>query len=677
MREKREIAVIDFIVVYLSLVSIVNVILLTAGLFNAFYSLLISIALLLVGLLIFRTKVKFEFKKFSLLLIPILLLAIFLRAKPQLYLTGGQDQGTYVSLSKQYEINGSLYMTDEIRETLPKEAQEEYDRGNIFLGVDMMDGDTSTFVMPFYPVFPSWMSIFGPIFGSDNRVYALTFFSILSIVGFYLLSTEVGKGKKGVGLLATFLLAINPLHVYFSRIPTTEIVAVVFMFFGLYYMLRWFYSLKGPRARNWEGFVSLISFNALFYTRMSAVFILPVAVIILLYGFILVKNKATKKVYISYGVTWLLTFIISLFFYKIFLPQLFDQIVGNRFLSYFENPYISVSVIVFSVIFAITMFLQKGRELVGTAMRFIYKKLWLIFLFTIFSLMIYSLYFYVKEVFVEGGIEFLSYESLSALKQQGFLTTVLYLSPLGFVLLVFSVWDRRKTNNLYIGVILLILIGSLLYNWGILRLTQYHYYFARYQLTELIPFGLLLISILLGSMLKRPKLKILSVFLIVLLSIYSLYFSVIQLRDSEGLKIENLEYIEDLVGEDDALIVVRTDFTSFNQIVFPLRYYYGIDVVPMLSPRYLQNDDFKEIKYSHENSYILSTISTFEEGNPKRFELIGEVEFRNNYFVHCFRDQDKYFDMTGHSEDLPLCEYMVIPNRYYYGTYSLYLYRWK
>jgi hypothetical protein len=291
--------------------------------------------------------------------------------------------------------------------------------------------------------------------------------------------------------------------------------------------------------------------------------------------------------------------------------------------------------------------------------------------------MIYSLYFYVKEVFVEGGIEFLSYESLSALKQQGFLTTVLYLSPLGFVLLVFSVWDRRKNNNLYIGVVLLILIGSLFYNWGILRLTQYHYYFARYQLTELIPFGLLLISILLGSMLKRPKLKILSVFLIVLLSTYSLYFSLIQLRDSEGLKIENLEYIEDLVGEEDALIVVRTDFTSFNQIIFPLRYYYGMDVVPMLSPRYFQNDDFKEIKYSHENSYILSTISTFEEGNPKRFELIGEVEFRNNYFVHCLRDQDKYFDMTGHSEDLPLCQYMVIPNRYYYGTYSLYLYKWK
>ena len=196
MKTSKNINIIDFVISFLSIASIVNVLLLLVGKFSGPLSLALTGVVLLVCFLVFRLKISVNRKMWSWLLIPILLLAFFLRIKPNQYITGGQDQGTYTSMAKQFQENDSLYIEDELREGLNEEARGLYDKSNVILGVELKDEDTSEYVMPFYPVMPSWVAIFGDLLGDEGSVYAITLFSLLSILGAYLLAYEISGKEK-------------------------------------------------------------------------------------------------------------------------------------------------------------------------------------------------------------------------------------------------------------------------------------------------------------------------------------------------------------------------------------------------------------------------------------------------------------------------------------------------
>lgn len=162
---KKEINLIEIIIFFVCLTSVINIFFLLIGVFYPLYSLLISFILLILFLVVFGYKIKIKDARFCFVLLIILFVSLFLRVPPNLYLAGGQDQGTYVSLSKQYEINHSLYIKDELRNKLSKEAKILYDKSGAatMLGVEELDLEESVFYMPFYPVFPSWMSSFGSL----------------------------------------------------------------------------------------------------------------------------------------------------------------------------------------------------------------------------------------------------------------------------------------------------------------------------------------------------------------------------------------------------------------------------------------------------------------------------------------------------------------------------------
>jgi hypothetical protein len=423
--------------------------------------------------------------------------------------------------------------------------------------------------------------------------------------------------------------------------------------------------------------MALVCSNAMFYTRMNAVFLLPILLVILLLSIAFIKEKPIKRKLLQFALIWLGTFILSFVFYRIFLPNLFDKIVGNRLLSYLESSYVILGLISISLVLILMFIFRKSRDVLKNAVRYLYRNINIIFLVVFFLLIGYELYFYVKDVFISNGYTLFSNESLSLLKQQSFLATFLYLSPLGFVILPFSVFYFGKERDFSKGILILLLTITIVYCWGVLRLTPYHYYFVRYQLSELIPISIIFISLAVGGLLKREKFKVVTLIIVTIISIYFGYFSFIQHRDIEGSNAEAYEYLDNLLDKDDGLFIVRSEFSSFHQIALPMRYYYDMELIPLLSITYTNKFDFQEMKRSYEDAYMLTTIPTLEKNNPVRYELIRELEFKNNFFVHCLRNEDKYFGMIGHSEDIPFCEYIVIPNRYYYGTYKMYLYRWK
>jgi len=674
MKESKKIYLFDLFILAISVFNLLNVVLLALGLFYPLWSLIITIFILVIGVFVFKIKINIKDKRFGFLFLVIIVLALSLRFTPNLYLTGGQDQGTYVSLSKQYEINRSLYIKDELRDSLSEDLREIYDKGNVFLGLKFKDKEASEYTMPFYPVFPSWMATFGATLGSDNRIYALTFFSILSIVGIYLLAYEISGKNKKVGLLASFLMAINPLHVYFSRVPLTEVVAFFFLCFAFYYLIRFYNDYLKEKNNLSYLILSLFSFTALFYTRMSGIFFLPIIILVPLLTFLFSKDRKLLKYFVVYAIFWMISLLMSYVFYKIFLPDLFHQILGKRLFGLVGYDTVLVGVLLV-IIALIGISFRKGiRDIITKIFLLLSKHLYIIALLLFLGLIGYELYFYIKEILIDHSDTFFSNESLSLLKQQSFLVGFLYLSPIGFAILPISFVYLKKKMDVKIMLLISTILIFLAYCWGVLRLTQYHYYFARYQLSELIPLCIILISIFLIGICKNKVGRIISMTLVFLMAIYFGFFSVIQLRDYEGADREQFEEIQRLVGEDDLLLVAKNEFGSFNQIVFPIKYYYNVNTFVLYSSSYVANEDVQKEAQKYDSVYLLTAEKTISREGIK---FVKEIDFKHNYFVHCNRGEDAYFEMERHSKDLPFCKYIIIPNRYYYGTYKVYLYEWE
>jgi hypothetical protein len=230
-----------------------------------------------------------------------------------------------------------------------------------------------------------------------------------------------------------------------------------------------------------------------------------------------------------------------------------------------------------------------------------------------------------------------------------------------------------KSEKLEYKILLILLTIFLVYDWFVLKLIAYHYYFARYQLSELIPLSIIIISILLISISKKKFGKILLIVFVAFNIFYMGFFSIIQSRDSIGADTAAYEYLDEKIDQNDLLFVVRKNFESFNQIVLPLKYYYNMNVFSLTSFRYTTDLNLREYKDQFEDVYILTT---YPDIGGKSIKLVKELNFEHNYLVHCRRDEDKYFEMSNHSKDIPFCEYIIIPNRFYYGEYKMYLYEW-
>lgn len=672
--QQRQVGIIDLIISYVSLVSILNVILLSVGYFYPLLSLLFSLIVLILFVLIFKIKVVKKVSKFPWILIGILVITLLLRLNPNLYLTGGQDQGTYVSLSKQYEINHSLYLTDKLRDSFSESLKKLYDNGNVFLGIEMKDEQTSEYVMPFYPVFPSWMSVSSDLLGSDNRVYALTFFSILSVISVYLFSYEISGRDKKIALLSAFLVAINPLHVYFSRVPLTEVVSSTFFFFFFYYLVRFYNDYKEGKINPIYLIISLLVANALFYTRMSALLVLPIIILLPIGAYMLKKDHNLTKYLCRYSIIWGSLLAVSYIYYSIFIPELFSSILQGRILNILNTKLLLILLVIFLIVAGIFLFIKKFRKLLSQIIHLIRKYIFFIAIFVFLALIAYELYFYINNIFIIGKFSFFSTESLSYFKQLNFVATFLYLSPIGFVLLPISFWYFRRTNDAKLQIVAILLMIFLIAYWGFSRLSPYHYYFVRYQLSELIPLCLIFLSIFFISISKKTLGKILSICFIVLTTGYFGYFSLLQLRDYEGANKEVFEDLQTIVKKNDLLLVANNNFGSAQQITFPIKYYYGVNTFPMYTSTYIDMVEVQALKEDYENVYILMVDPNFAQD---RIKLVKEIDFKHNYFVHCNREKDAYFEMSGHSKDIPFCKYIVIPNRYYYGTYKMYLYSWE
>ncbi|MDP3998141.1 MAG: glycosyltransferase family 39 protein [bacterium] len=124
-------------------------------------------------------------------------------------------------------------------------------------------------------------------------------FGVLAVLGTYLLTMEVFR-KRDVALLSSFLLAISPWHIYFSRIAFEANIGVALNILGAFFFLR------AVRKNPWFLTISAAFFGLALFAYHSERIFVPFLVLGLLFTFRQKLWQIKKQVFV--------TFIVALIF---------------------------------------------------------------------------------------------------------------------------------------------------------------------------------------------------------------------------------------------------------------------------------------------------------------------------------------------------------------------------
>src|SRR5574337_27744 len=218
----------------------------------------------------------------------LLLVCLFFRLPAFNYVLGGQDEGLYVNIAHYIERTGGIDVHDTALEKLQgtpfvdlylsenrnvRAYSGPLKGGDFVSGVYIKGPKDSRLSFQFYHLFPVWMAMFAGLFGGTFAVYALTFFALVSVVFMHRLALML-TDSPGAALVAGLLLALNPLHAFFSKFPVTEVPTLAFSLIGFTYLARFWSAAPGLRHKRWL-LLSMLSFGALFATRISGFMYIP------------------------------------------------------------------------------------------------------------------------------------------------------------------------------------------------------------------------------------------------------------------------------------------------------------------------------------------------------------------------------------------------------------------
>lgn len=543
----------------------------------------------------------FEWKSFWLVL-TLLLTGFMFRAEPFHYVAGGQDQGVYVSMSKHFERTGEVFYTDQVRARLPEQLKEAYDsqnyeiqskpwwvegkkEGYFWPGLYLKDQNKSQHVFQFYHLHPLWMGIFGGIFGNDYRFYSLTLFSLFSIFVFYALAREL-SGSKALGFVAGAILAINPLHVFFSKWPVAEVVALTFSLTSLYYLLRFYKSSRSNDYRPVFLMVSALAMGCMFFTRITGFMYLPFFYLLLISVELYARDNLLRiqfrwyvaGVFLLYGLSVLYGLTYS-------YPYATDiyRISFARALGEFGELKLVLLGLILTLLYLQLAFI--GRKPIMNSARLWILKLqqyipyFFIFFLLVGSYRVYQLgftdslldqYRYSRWGGIGTGIQVIFHWSPVVLVQ--------YLSPFISLLFFYVLFASKGRLPPEKTMLLLLLLSFFAYLCVLQWFIAYQYYYARYLLTEALPFTLLF-SI--TGVARLTRFKKIAYIAIASAAFYMLVFTSIQMRtqDLEGFE-KSLMELEKYVGAKDVLILEkRSPSIGGHKLRSTLSAYLGYDVL--------------------------------------------------------------------------------------------------
>ena len=616
----------DFLVIAILAVSFCSIVLLVFDSFTPRIVVFGGVFLAVTVYLYFIDCLSFSFLHYDtktlLVLLAILFLSLIFRTAPFPWVHGGQDQGVYVNMSSYFQHGGKIFIEDNVINTLPSEKLVKIYKENLRPGAfqpGVFYGGEKDYVFQFYHLHPLWMGIFGDFFGDMGRVYSLTFFSLLSIIGLFLLTFELSGSRLAAGSVGV-LIALNPLHAFFSKWPVTEVVALAFSSLSLYYLARYLklFFEKG-RSNRILVVIAALCMSALFFVRISGFFYVPFFLILFIIGLFLAyskKNAAGYGLMLFSGIC-LILYATSVYYGLVFSPNYSNSIYRVTFGKFLgENwkyiVFIGASTII-SAVLVVWFFAHKGR-LPKAVWRIVNPTLWSYFCLAImFIAAVISL----AKVYLLGFTDYyarhpwwdllwgLSGGGYQVVISSGLLNAVVYSSPFLLFLLFASFREQAKKAHFSLLLIFITVpfFANIVLNQFVL---PYQYYYARYLLSEIVPYAIVLM-VLSFALSKNRKLKWIG-FLAVLATIpLFVYFSAKQLGAEQGVRpYKIIKSIASTVDGNDILLFNREGWhISSEAIKTPLVFYFGKKVYSYTNKS--QEDIFKGFTgYQSPRVWVLS-----------------------------------------------------------------------
>ncbi len=175
----------------------------------------------------------------------LLAVALALQARPTEYLFGGRDPGTYVNAMALIGRTGAIVHVDPAVRAIPPEFvslfYREPDKPGAFewgrfMGFPLERPETGRVLPEFFHLFPAFGAYLFQAMGVRGALATPPVFGVLATLAVYFaLRLLLGRGPA---LVATLLLALNVLQVWFARFPVSEMVSQFLIFVALGALLR-------------------------------------------------------------------------------------------------------------------------------------------------------------------------------------------------------------------------------------------------------------------------------------------------------------------------------------------------------------------------------------------------------------------------------------------------------
>jgi hypothetical protein len=664
MKTIRSVNLFDIFILLIVCVSYASIFLLVLNRFNPLFAILLGAVATAVLCILLRLKIKPHIAGIPYALMAVLFIALVFRFHPYLYVPGGQDQGTYVNMSAVYEKKGSTFIIDEVRQkAIASGLGEWYDsanqRGTSILkekeyegyhlpGIYIKDLANSEYVFQFYPLHPLWMAIAGKCAGKANRVYALVFFSLLSIVAIYLLAGELSGGSTVSSVAASVLLALNPLHAFFSKFPVTEIVALAFSSLAFFYLARYYNSTLDKKSTPFYLVLSSALFGCMFFTRISGFIYLPffyfIAFLTILFG----RERPLTKHLIFYVISIMFLYAASVTYGMIYSYPYAHDIYQIWFRRFFQSSWQIKLILVVIVATLSLLFQWLLRNQITTCCE---GKVFLTFkqnltkiccaaLLLIIMIAFYKAYLlaftdkYVgtKWDFAGIGARFpIAGLGFPSLNYSNIFVAIWYLSPLGFAVFIYSIFSIFPRKTCMAWTSFLAFLGLIWFSFTVFKFyTQFQYYYARYLSSEVIPYTLLGIGLALGHLFQKGRRwKMLSICLSAIIAVYFLYFTCYQFKgkSAEGAH-SAFEAIAKVMDDDDLLLLY--DLQNPHQVVVQtsLSYFYDVNVCNLRNPPVLSSKAGKVFLSKFKKVFLLSQAPL----EIPFLRLVNEIEYKQGEF---------------------------------------------
>jgi hypothetical protein len=534
----------------------------------------------------------------------------------------------------------------------------------------------------FLPGFPVWLAISFGLLGLKAFLIITPIIGILGLIALYLLGTELYN--RTAGLIASSLLAINTLYLWFTRQPLSEIMANFILIGGIYFAL-----LYIKERIELYSIISAASFGVLFLVRMDSILLLIPLSMLLIYFRTEEELKKAKLLFAvitgSFFILSIITLLVhytnyfhllSLYFLDLDLGSYQDRLAAEIFRI---NHLIKLLIVVAATALYIYVYKRApaiSRKFALWKTKAKYLKIALTGILT--SIIVFQ--FYIRPSL---PFKFMSPQANSARR------LAWYFLPLDWI----GLSDKPMYNNEYrflIDIFILIFSISLIYTFYKIKnfrhlfvftifivyavvyfrnlfTVPYHYWLNRRFIVIILPFILLALGNMLSKMLRSGRLLQIASMTIVCFLVISFIggFSLIARHHELDGSIRQIDYIAENLDDDSLYIMDASRGLQYHLIALPLKYIYGKNIV-LFEPGDENNrrlgklipklkEHFSNIYYCSGERDSLPSLPyslrqrSWAELLVRRFETTTNIDHRPPYKVMDMRISLQVFHLTSES----------------------------